>query len=298
MILLDDFTYLLYNILAVLFGIFFIAFIFIILILITSPALPVFLSKLKKHAVLLSIYRRDGVHKFKIGEYTLQHIRTKDGYYIAYPKVAGVNKGIIVATCYEETGTPLHPYMAAACGLLKSYGIQDAEICQLFELWKRMKEEGKEQEFKRILQFDENYKDFLNSKVYPRCTWKELITHVLQVYNNNVERVIDVMKEIDEKIPEDNPTHPVWYDKEKKAIACNVLGEVIYWDNIKDFQIYHSDPSMIMTAVKTEALRLAQKYFKDRTDLILKSAIAFAIIIGVIVFGYLILRSGGGIVIP
>lgn len=246
----------------------------------------------------LNCYRRDTTMKIKGGELISEHFqRTNDGYYTTLPGTAGICQGKPVLTCYEETGTPMNPLDAAASGLFASVGIPNAEIAILFNLYLHNAEEFNT----KITKYDDTKIDF---DVYPRGAFSEILKRLPTFLDiSNETALLAYMQDLKKRIPEvpdnDPQKHklfPVFWTKQK-GLCCNVIGTVVSFSKMKEFQIYHENPSMVLHTVLNEANRIAEKRRKPLGGA-LKWILIILIIVGIVGFVVSLLPMIGGIQLP
>ncbi len=302
-----------------------------------TPATAFLKGKFGKK-VLVEAVRRDGVSEYRVGTYEMGFVKTKEGMYCIIPHTQTIYKGSPKFIAYEETGTPMHPSHAAAAGLMKSVGIPDVEVLEIFNVY--LKDEAnfnnivsglkkpaitdKEREavlaearavgggevdatavlMEYVQKKMENTTDYF---IYPtpEGTFSSLLEHTKRVLGardaDALKRIFAAMKA---QIPEvkdgdglKKKNYPIWWTR-REGLGCNILGQAVSYSDIKDLQIYHIDPSTGRNVIKQEAYRLYEKLKSARGDTMIKGAIAAAIIIGVMVFGYMILKSVSGGAVP
>ncbi len=305
-----------------------------ILVSMFTPAIAFIKAKFGNRVIVDSI-RRDNRSNYRPCSYEHGYLKDDKGYYTVIPGTNSIYKGTPKFICFEETGVPMHPAHAAASGLMKSVGIPDAEVMEIFNVYLKdpanfdailgglrplltekdeeaIRDEVSHSENQlseadiEAIRMDRMMKNMANSTDYfvypvPQGTFSNLLEHTRRVLgvrdNEALKRLFEAMKgripEIKEGSEMRKQNHPVWWTK-KDGVGCNILGMAVNYSNVKDLQIYHIDPSTGRNIAKQEAYRLYEKMKSARSDIIVKAAVAFAIIGGVIIFGYLILNSTGG----
>ena len=118
-------------------------------------------------------------------------------------------------------------------------------------------------------------------------TFAELLEHVKEVYAvTDNKTILAKFQEIRRRIPmvEDKQVAqrfkawrlPYWYNK-TRGLVSNVMGTMLSWTDIKNFQIYHQHPAALADIVDDESSRKARKGPKQNAMLIIVAAVVIII---------------------
>jgi hypothetical protein len=178
--------------------------------------------------------------------------------------------------------------MAAAMGMLSRIGIMDAETLELFNFYLKDPEQF------NTMMTDPTGKSF---ELFPSSdatsgTFGAMVQHVKEAYAITEDAdVLKLFQRLRKPIPcvEDAVTakkfqawhYPYWYNK-TKGLVCNVMGVMLPWTDIKNFQIYHQHPAAFADIVDDESNRKARKATRNQT---LTTVIAGVVIVGIIIGG-------------
>ncbi len=274
---------------AILLGIFAVILTFAV---IATPASSMIMARLKGGRAIIG-FRRDGTYQIKPAPYRRGFLFPKDGIHQVIPGAMHHSKGVSLGACWEESGTALPIEMAAAMQMLGKIGIPDAETIELFNFYLKDPDRFNE------LVADAQSETPTASKAFElipyadqKGTFYELLAHAKSVYAiaDNVT-LLSRFQSIKRSIPQIDSLqtarkfqawrYPYWWNN-KKGLVTNVLGTMLNWSEIKNFQIYHLHPAHITNMVDSESDRKARKIGRDKTLLII---VAGVIICGVIVVG-------------
>lgn len=259
-----------------------------------TPASSIIGARLSSGKALLN-FRRDGTWHIKGLKNKRGFLFSKDSIHQVLPGTMHYHKGLQLGVCWEETGTAMPVEMAAAMGMLAKVGIPDAETLELFNFYLRFPDH-----FNDLLANDEKA---MNFELLPLAdssgTFYELVKHAKEVYAiNDSEPLRKKFSEIRRRIPKiEDPKQaqrfkawrfPYWWNATKGLVA-NVGGNMLAWSEIKNYQIYHQNPSAFMDIVDDESSRKARKAPRQNAMLIMVAGVVICgvIIVGIIAMKYL-----------
>jgi hypothetical protein len=259
-----------------------------------TPASSIMGARMSGGKALLN-FRRDGTWQIKGLKNKRGFLFSKDAIHQVLPGSMHYNKGLQMGVCWEESGTAMPVEMAAAMGLLAKTGIPDAETLELFNFYLRFPDQ-----FNTLLSDDTQA---MNFELLPLAdssgTFYELVKHAKEVYSiTDSEPLRKKFSEIRKHIPKiEDPKQaqkfkawrfPYWWN-ETRGLVANVSGNMLSWSEIKNYQIYHQNPSAFIDIVDDESSRKARKAPKQNATLIIVAGVVICgvIIVGIIAMKYL-----------
>jgi len=251
-----------------------------------APGAPTFImAKISGGRVLLD-FLRDGTWQIKRYKFRRGFAFNKDGIHQIIPHAMAHNKGVSLGACWSETGTAIPIEQAAAMGMLSRIGIMDAETLELFNFFLKDPDQ-----FNTLMTDPaKNTFELFPSSDATSGTFGAMLEHVKESYAiTEDDMVLALFQRIRETIPYIDTAekarkfralrYPYWYNK-TKGLVCNVMGVMLPWTEIKNFQIYHQHPAAFADIVDDESNRKARKIGKDKTMLIIIAAIAIIGVVG------------------
>jgi len=246
-----------------------------------TPASNMISARLNGGRALIA-FRRDGTFQIKSMKYKGGFLHAKDGIHQVLPGAMHYSKGINLGACWEDTGTAMPIEQAAAMGMLAKLGIPDAETLELFNFW--IKDTN---QFRWILADEERQSFELLPSADKSGTFRGLMDHAKEVYAvTDPEVVIKRFEETRKKVPKIEDADeakkfkawrlPYWYNM-TRGLVTNMMGSMLSWNEIKNFQIYHQNPGQLANMVEAESDRKSRKAPKQNAMLIIVAGVVIMV---------------------
>jgi hypothetical protein len=226
---------------------------------------------------------RDGTFKIVGVKYKRGVLFSKDGIHQVLPGAMHYSKGLSLGACWEEAGSAMPIEMVAALGMFAKIGIPDVETMELFNFY--LKDYA---QFSTLLTNPEKANSTILLPLGDSTgSFTALVKHAKRIYTITEDEALrSKFSEIKNRIPQiDTPAtakqfkawrFPYWWNT-AKGLTANVNGVMVLWSDIKNYQIYHQNPSAFKDIVDDESARKARKAPKQNAMLIIVAGVVIIV---------------------